>query len=191
MDKALRNYLRENEQILWQGKAEPFPLLDNATKFRILCKWILTAALSCGVLLMYFYRESARNVSFIGIVVAVAAIIIASPLMERHILLGQRYCITNQRAILMSRDQTFYYMELAEIDDYQLVQGLAAQECLVLGSSIFEDIHKQLRWRSCHPKIELQSHTPQDCVAGLIFYCADHLDVVANLLEQRNHLHAA
>lgn len=191
MEKALNDYLREGERVLWQGKTEPFPLLDNATKFQILTKWILTVALGGGLLVTYFRGNEVRSISYIAIVAAVAVIIMISPLMERHSLAGQSYWITDQRAILMSRDKTFYYMELEELDGYRLVQDVASQDCLVLGSGIFEEIHKQLRWRSCHPKIDLQGHSPQDCVMGMVFYCTDHLDAAVALLERQTHSHAA
>lgn len=191
MDKALHGYLRENEHVLWQGKTEAFPLLDNATKFQILRKWILTVALSGGLLLAYFHGNPARSAGFIGLVLLVAAVVLISPLVEQRSLMGQRYWITDQRAILMSRDKSFYYMELTDIDDYQLVHDMAAQDCLVLGKCLFGEVHKQLRWRGCHPKIDLQGHGPQDCVMGLVFYCADNLDTAVALLKRQGHSHAA
>ena len=42
MDKELREYLREDEQVRWQGRPEPFPLLEGSIKNRILRTWIVT-----------------------------------------------------------------------------------------------------------------------------------------------------
>lgn len=36
MDKKLREYLRENEQVRWQGRPEPFALLEGSSKAKIL-----------------------------------------------------------------------------------------------------------------------------------------------------------
>lgn len=191
MDKALNHYLREQERVLWQGKTETFPLLDTETKFKTLRNWILTVALASGLLAVYCANNGKISMGFVGMVLLVAVIILISPLMERRSLMGQKYWITDQRAIMMSRDKTFYYMELEEIDNFQLISGKAAQDCLVLGGCLFEEVNKQLRWRACHPKIDLQGHGPQDNVMGLIFYCVSNAEGAVTILRNRSHARAA
>ena len=52
MEKALKDCLREHEEVCWQGVATEFPLLDNTNKRSILLKWILTVAIAGAVLSM-------------------------------------------------------------------------------------------------------------------------------------------
>ena len=94
---------------------------------------------------------------FIGLVLLVAAVILISPVAERRNLMGEQYWITNQRAILMTRDKTFFYMELSDIDDLQVVGGTTKGKSLVLGRCLLEEAKKLLRWRACHPKVDVQS----------------------------------
>lgn len=191
MDKALNNYLREHERVLWQGKTEAFPLLDTEGKFKILRNWILTVALSSGLLAVYIANNDKPSTGFIGLVALVAVILLTAPVLERRNLLRQKYWLTDQRAILMGGDKTFYYMELDEIDDFQVVEGKAAQDCLVLGECLFGEVNKQLRWRACHPKVDLQGHGPQDNVVGLIFYCVSNAEGAVTILRNRSRARAA
>ena len=184
MDKTLNEYLREGEKVLWQGKTEVFPLLDSHTKFKTLVRWIVTAAVTVGLLAMYMAKNEQRSIGFIGLVLVVAIVIVAAPIMERRNLLGQKYWVTDQRAIMMSRDKTFYYMDLSQIDEVKIVKDKASCDCLALGSEIMEDTEKQLRWRACHPKIDLQGQGPQDNVLGLIFYCVSNAEGALSVLKQ-------
>jgi hypothetical protein len=49
MEKALKNCLREQEEVCWQGVPVEFPLLDSANTRSILLKWILTVAIAGGI----------------------------------------------------------------------------------------------------------------------------------------------
>ena len=121
---------------------------------------------------------------FIGLVLLVAAVILISPVAERRNLMGEQYWITNQRAILMTRDKTFFYMELSDIDDLQVVGGTTKGKSLVLGRCLFEEAKKLLRWRACHPKVDVQSHDETDRALGMIFYVVQGAEAAAKLLRQ-------
>ena len=184
MEKALKDCLREQEEVCWQGVPVEFPLLDSANTRSILLKWILTVAIAGGILIPYLNNNrEAVSMGFIGLLALVVALILVSPVIERWSLRQQRYWITNQRAILMSRDKSIYYMELDEIDEFKLVTDMAAGQCLVLGGCLFPEIHKQLRWRACHPKIDMQS-TGQGGAMGLVFYSVSNADAAAALREK-------
>lgn len=184
MEKALKDCLREQEEVCWQGMPVEFSLLDGANTRPILLKWILTVAIAGGILIPYLNNNrEAVSMGFIGLLALVVALILVSPVIERWSLRQQRYWITNQRAILMSRDKSIYYMELDEIDEFKLVTDMAAGQCLVLGGCLFPEIHKQLRWRACHPKIDMQS-TGQGGAMGLVFYSVSNADAAAALLEK-------
>lgn len=178
VERALGGYLRPNERVCWQGKAERFPLLAGDTKGLILGKWIGTVV-AAGAILILYVRNNEAEMGVTGLVLLVAALLLVSPLAERYSLQRQAYWITDQRAILMTRDKTFYYMELDEIDDFRLLRGKAAQDCLVLGSCLFEEVGRQLRWRACHPKTDVQSAGNADMAGGMVFYCVSNAEGAA------------
>lgn len=153
-------------------------------KKQILLKWGLTVALGGGLLAVYLSRTEAPSMGFIGLVLLVAAVILISPVAERRNLMGEQYWITNQRAILMTRDKTFFYMELSDIDDLQVVGGTTKGKSLVLGRCLFEEAKKLLRWRACHPKVDVQSHDETDRALGMIFYGVQGAEAAAELLRQ-------
>lgn len=141
-------------------------------------------ALGGGLLAVYLSGTEAPSMGFIGLVLLVAAVILISPVAERRNLMGEQYWITNQRAILMTRDKTFFYMELSDIDDLQVVGGTTKGKSLVLGRCLFEEAKKLLRWRACHPKVDVQSHDETDRALGMIFYGVQGAEAAAELLRQ-------
>ena len=185
MEKELKAYLRENEQICWEGRPAQFSMLDQANRFRILLKWILTVAVAAGLLVAYYTQNPAPTMGFSGVVVLVAAVIVAAPILEYQSLKKARYWITTQRAILMTSDKSLYYMELDELDEFGVLNDAADAPCLVLGRCALEESRGQLRWRACHPKVDLQAHEDADRAQGMIFYCIQNADAAVLLLEQR------
>lgn len=184
VEKALEDYLREGEQVRWQSGTKEFPLLEKGETWKIVGKWIGTVAVAIAILALYTGRESGWDVKAVALILLIAVLMIASPVLERRSLLGQRYWITDQRAILMTRDRTFYYMELPEIDDFKLLQDRTTGDCLTLGGCLFEEIDRQLRWRACHPKTDTQSDGKRGAAQGLVFFSVEDGKGAADCLRQ-------
>lgn len=182
-EKELNEYLRKGETVRWSGRTAPFPLLGDKSREQIVLKWAVTAALTCGFLWLYCGRDQAVNGKFIALVVLVAGLVIASPWMEQRSIMSQQYFITDQRAILMSRDKTFYSMELNGIDELRRVSLQGEADTLVMGGPVMEDIRKQLRWRACHPKTDMQGQKKQDEALGMVFYGVRDADLAESLLH--------
>ena len=168
VDKTLDKTLRDGEQVLWSGKTEAFPLLAGDARVQILGKWIGTAVVV--VLLALYIANGGNGKGLIVGVLGVAALLLVSPFVERRNVLRQSYCITDQRVILISGDQTVYFMELDGIDGFRTVTGKTEYGSLVLGSCIFEDIRRQLRWRACHPKMDSQGGKTSGTAMGLVLF---------------------
>lgn len=168
VEKTLDKTLRDGEQVLWSGKTEAFPLLTGDARVQILGKWIGTAVVV--VLLALYIANGGNGKGLIVGVLVVAALLLVSPFVERRNVLRQSYCITDQRVILISGDQTVYFMELDGIDGFRTVTGKTEYGSLVLGSCIFEDIRRQLRWRACHPKMDSQGGKTSGTAMGLVLF---------------------
>lgn len=184
VEQALRDYLRQGEQIRWQSETTSFPLLEKGESWKIIGKWIGTVAATAALLLLYTGQGREWSVKAVVVILFIAVLLLLSPMIERHSLLGQRYWITDQRAILMTRDQTFYYMELSEIDDFQLLRDRTAGDCLVLGGCLFEEVDRQLRWRACHPKTDSQNSGLRGEAQGLAFFSVKDGTKAAECLRQ-------
>ena len=169
VDKTLDKTLRDGEQVLWSGKTEAFPLLTGDARVQILGRWIGTAVVAVVLLALYIANGGNDKGLIVG-VLGVAALLLVSPFVERRNVLRQSYCITDQRVILISGDQTVYFMELDGIDGFRTVTGKTEYGSLVLGSCIFEDIRRQLRWRACHPKMDSQGGKTSGTAMGLVLF---------------------
>lgn len=191
MNKNLQEYLRENETVLWQGEPEAMPLMENGNKTEVLRTWILTVAIIGAVLVAYITQNDqwSMNVAIGMVVIGIA--IMVSPFFERASVKRQKYYITNQRAILEFDANTFYSMNLDEIDDYKVYSDVANEDCLVLGSVLFAEVNKQMRWRACHPMIDRQNTTNRSRAEALIFYGIKNAGAAVERLESREIMHAA
>lgn len=184
-EQLLQDYLRNGEQVRWHGRTEPFALLEKDAKTQILAKWIGTV-LVCGLILGLYISNNPGDWSkgMAGGIALIGVLLIVSPIMERKSIMGEEYWITDERAILMSKDQTFYSLALEDLDDFRLIEGKTPGGTLVLGSVIFDDIKRQLRWRACHPKTDVQSDGPSDAAKGLVFFCLEDGREAAECLRQ-------
>ena len=170
METKLNEYLREGESIRWQGQPVNFPLMDNGSKMQILRKWALTVIIAAGALIAHMQSQMPPRMGLVAVVVACALVIALTPVAEKSSLMKNRSWITNQRLIHMTKDGVFYYMDLADVDRYEIVTDLSDQETLVLGSAIFDDAKKYVRWRANHPMEDPDSAKSRDHVDGMIFY---------------------
>lgn len=183
-DEALAGYLRQGERIRWQSGTKPFPLLEKGEGGKIIGKWIGTAVVTVALLTLYIGQVPEWSVKVAAAILVIAVMLVLSPVMERWSLLGQRYWITDQRAILMTRDRSFYAIELPELDDFRLLSGRTAGDCLVLGECLFEEGERQLRWRACHPKTDLGSDNRRDLAQGLVFFSVENGTAAAECLRR-------
>lgn len=184
--RVLQDHLRQGEQVLWQGKTETFPLLENDAKTQILGKWIGTCVAIVTLLTLYLNNAGANaSTTMIVIVLVIAVVLLVSPVVERNSILGQAYWITNQRVFLISKDRSVYFLELSEIDEYQVVSGKTEYDSLVLSSCIYEDMKHQLRWRACHPKMASQGGATQGAAQGLVLFNLKNCAEAEALLRQQ------
>lgn len=187
-EQTLAAYLRENERVFWYGKNEPFPLLDKNVKNQILGKWICAAVVAVGLIAMYLSVAEAavRDMKIVAGIAVIAAFIMLQPVLERHKLLRQKYWLTNQRAIMMKSDGTLHSMELADIDEIQLVKGMDSYDCVAMGCGAIKDLAKNLRWRACNPKTERETteEGEEKDNRGIIFYAVSNAEAAMALLEK-------
>ncbi|MDD5931475.1 MAG: hypothetical protein PUC45_03310 [Oscillospiraceae bacterium] len=181
--EELRRHLRPGEKLLWESAPEYFPLLEGKMMPRILGEWIITTGLAAW--LLYVERDNPNfGTGIVCLVLLVAAAIIAAPLMEYYNLRKQAYYLTDQRAILMTGDKTFYYMDLDRIDAVEVIRGVADGGCIAMGGCILQEVRRQLRWQACHPRTDLQAADSSGEALGMVFYLPKRMDEVLHLIDK-------
>ena len=185
MDKNLDKILLRGEKVLWSGTSAPFPLLDKRQKNgpKIVAQWIATVVITAGLLWAYLSNNQPGSPVFVGGVLFVAALVALSPVLEWKNVQAQRYVITDRRVLLIQRFSSVFSIRLDHIDDFRLVEDESPYPCLVIGTALYEDIGKQLRWRSCHPKSNLSS-SEMDNLEGLVLYNLKDAGDTAALLNR-------
>ena len=179
-EKKLQSYLQAGETVRWEGETAQFPLLEKTYSRRIWVQWIASTVVCGGLLFWYLSSDVVKETGIIVLLGVVLATLLLSPVWERYCLVKQRYWMTNRRIIVMSWDQTLYSMPLEDVDAYRVIRDQSSTPCLVLGSHRFEDIAKQLRWRACHPKEDVQRASTVD---GMILYAVKNVDEAVSFLK--------
>lgn len=120
MEDILKEALREDEQLLWSGRPEPFETLDKTHKKPFIRSTILTAVVTLAICLAYILYAGSRNVDVkIGVPIVVAAcgiFIILRGLMDASKLKkGVLYAITDKRLfVVMDSARAVEYSSIHE-----------------------------------------------------------------------------
>ena len=171
------------EKILWQSETGKFGLMSGVHGRKVLTKWIVTIVVMLAVIVAYFAAVPQVKNSVVVMLLIVTALLLVSPVMEWSNLKGQRYILTNQRAILVRADRKIFTMPLSAIDDAQIVQLAPDETCLLLGSKMMAEPEKQYRFRAAHP---LGATEETGNVEGLLFYGIQNADQALHLVSQRS-----
>jgi len=162
--------LRPGEKVLWQGAPQPFALLEDGYRTAIIRRWVIMAVCAAAILLLYLRTNSAPSAGFIVLVLLLAAVVMASPFLERRHLSRQEYWITDQRVFVKTSNGALAYMELSEIGEPLVIGAQNTAPSLALGSEIHDTVEKQVRWQACHPKISSAANGNQEHAVGLVLY---------------------
>ncbi len=184
MEEKLRGYLRPDEEVYWENQPNDFPLLDGGNRVRILRKWVLEILVAGGVLIGHVTTNAKTEMGLVVLLAGVVLLGLYMPFQEKRKLMQCRYWITDQRVIQMTKDQLFYSMELDQVDRFRVAKDGRAT-CLLLGSGVFDDAAKLMRWRAATPKKEREGGGRSDQADGLIFYGVDNVEAAAELLKRR------
>lgn len=178
--ERLEKALLPGEEIWWHGTPNEFRLFEPDAKMGILCKWCGSAV--AVVIAVLFCVRTGKTLMEIWLLPAILAVLVLSPFWERRNLLRYQYWITNKRVLLMAQDGSISAMDQELVDDCKIIRGLSGGDCLILGSQIFEEAPKQLRWQACHPRtidLDAGGRTPN---LGMVFYALGNADEAAEQL---------
>ena len=178
-------YLHEGETVRWAGKTEEFALLEKDAKWKILAKWIGTVISVTAFVMLYVGNNENWSLSTVIGVLVIGLLLLISPVIERNKLLKQRYWITDQRVIFVSADQTFCSMESEQLNGFRVEKETTVNPTLIVGTCLFEEGNRQLRWRGCHPKTDSQSASAgRDVVKGLVMFSVTDGETAVQCLEE-------
>ena len=180
---VLEGNLHPGEEILWESGTGRFGLLSGANGRKIVTKWVITLAVMLGIIGAYAAAAAAVKTNVVVILLVIMGLMLLSPVMEWGNLRGQRYILTNQRALLVRGDRKVFSMALHDIDDAQIAQLSPDETCLLLGSRMVAEPQKQLRFWAAHP---LGGSDEGKDVQGLVFYAIRDAEQALRLVSSRS-----
>ena len=178
-DTAL--HLRDGEQILWQGSPAPFPFKEKAGLKNLIVCWGLGPAALLAAMIA-FIANGGKVLSIINLfLVLVIAISIVSPIINRRSILSQHYYVTDQRAIVTMAGFEQFFVDREDIDAVRIESDTVQDEALIIGSEIFPEAKKQLRWRACNAALKYGTQEPGACTALVFYGLTDAVDAAVAL----------
>ena len=99
------------------------------------------------------------------VLAALLLLLMIAPYFEAKSLQRCSYYLTNRRAFIVADDRTVHSMDLRYVDQVFVLDGAPIGDSLVLGSAMYRDLKKQVRWLAVHPR-----PTPGEQGAGMVFY---------------------
>lgn len=191
MNEQLRAYLREHETVCWESKAKPFATLDGKYKAKFLSKVLIALAIAVGISVGHIASGTEPKVGVLVLLAGVVVVVALLPFVEHARMMKARYWITDQRVIMMGSDKLLHSMEIEDIDTFKVVADEKADSCLVLGSSVFKDAQKNIRWRAGTPKMPEEAGSRKDHALGMILYNAENVEEAVKLLKEHGRVKAA
>lgn len=185
MDNRIQKYLRSGEEIRWQSQPKKFSLLDASTKGPILMNWCITGAVTLAFLIYYFAVLCSGTFSpvFVLLVLTIAATIMYVPVKKQRNLQGAHYYITNRRAIMVTKDASYYCINLDDVDAVQEVEDQSGEKCVVLGKGMEKELSKGINWRSPKYKLAADTDGVWECANALMFFRAEDADGAMRVLR--------
>ena len=177
MENALRETLEQGERIVWESGVRPFRLFDGKEGKALLLRWLICTAIAAALLAGYA-STGGRGVSIYLVALAALALIVCLPILSYRQTLGQRYYVTDRRAVTLRPDGTAYSMSRAHMGEVRLYKLDCGGEALALGSLLLAERDKQLRWRANHP-LENSNYV----IEGLVFYRPENAEAALRILN--------
>ena len=184
VQETLKETLEPGETVLWESKTLPFKILDGKEGRQVLLQWVLSTV---GILifLVLILTVGNKSAAAIALLLVLLATLLLSPMLSYRRTQRQAYYITDRRALLVKPDGTVNAIERTEIDDCRLMPLDHGGVSLVVGSTLFPEGDKQLRWRSLHPKLghTAKSYEGLTMAEGMVFYNIERAEEAFRLLR--------
>ena len=134
-------FLTEGERVLWEGKPEPFKLLDQSYKNRIIATWIASVVVMIAFAVVYSSlvfakgHNTSKDIICLVVVELIPLIFIFRPFTERKKILNATYVITDQKAVIVggSNDKV---LELTPNTKYKIETIPSGFDVLYLGDTV-------------------------------------------------------
>jgi len=177
-----QSFLRSGETVLWQGKTKPFGVLDGKDGKAILKQWIIGAVIVLGLIAVYY--AGARQPSALPgcTLLAVLAAMIVIPFVEHGSILGQRYYLTSERAVLV-HGKRVSAMERADIDVCRAFERADGSTTLAFGEEVCDAGEKSLRHYGLYPATTLDENG-KTRVTGMSFFGVDRAQEFLELMKR-------
>ncbi len=147
MDDSLKEALKAEEKVLWQGSPEPFVTLDKTNKMPFIVKAVITVAVCLGMIIPYcVYGAEAGNMK-IGLPLVIAGIgilVIISNFLDARKLRKEQILLTDSR--ILWKSDSVREVPYSSIKEYLFSMDEDGHTTLLIGVDAVKK--KSRKWRT-------------------------------------------
>ena len=170
---AIQSVLGKGETLEWAAKAEPFKVIDEATKKHIHIRWIIAAVVAAAVIALYtVVINGADGAEFTPvipiIIIAVAAYTCVVPFTDASIIKRRTIVVTNKRAIIYESDSNHKELPFEYIDEAKFIDKGNGIGDVLLGSPAVKTPYRKIRVLTIMPKEKMKDG--DNIVRGVAFF---------------------
>lgn len=176
------DFLRDSEEVLWEGKPADFKVISAQSRGEIIVKWLVLPLMFLVLILLHIHFTDIPNMALIIGLILLALILAGSVFFKRKRIMKCRYLLTNERIVMVNSDYA-YYIRLNDVDGFRVVRDQTDNPTILFGSAIYKDIEKHLLWRAAADiSIDVISGDEASCF-NLTFYNAKNADELIGKLH--------
>lgn len=169
MTEKLKDFLAEDEKILWEGHPVPFNIMEKPYKTKLLTSWAVVILAALAAAIGFFASglgggETSKNVIVLCVLIFIPLSAIVLPIMNKGKIEKSTYFFTNKRAIVETEDNVLA-MDIDNRTAYKVEKMENGAEILYMGTAAKEPATK-----SRHIALSGVSEADDKEIDGLVFY---------------------
>ena len=170
MSEKLKEFLTEDEKILWEGHPVPFKIMEKPYKTKLMVSWtvVILAALAAAIGFITSglagEGETSKTVIILAVIAFIPLACIVLPIMNKSKIEKSTYLLTNKRAIVETEDNILA-MEIDERTPYKVEKMENGAEILYMGTATKKPMSK-----SRHVALSGLSEADDKVTDGVVFY---------------------
>ena len=177
-----KDFLKDNETILWEGRPASFPIISKATSRELLIKWLLIPGCAAALIIANTSNSDHLNVMFAVELIIISVILALTPFLKKPKVMKQRYMLTDKR-LLMIDNVYAYYIDRDKLTGYRVIRDQTQFPIFVFGESIYRDIKHHLLWRACADINTADLNGLEASCSAFVFYNVEQGDDLEKLLQ--------
>ena len=167
---SFKSILGRDESVEWAGRPEPFETIDKYNKKPFMIRLIAALAIAVILIVIYYVKMAGQTQPAVPVIlIAVAAFVIITPLLDARAIRKKRvYIITDKNIYTYGGETSSKKMPLSILDEVKILDKGDGISDVFFGSAAIKKPYKKIRSVTLQP-IE-SDVSGQTVICGIVYY---------------------